>query len=206
MYKVLVVGGDHLIELMFLKRGWELCREGDTPTLVQFTGGEDVSPTYYGEDYHPATYANPTRDEWEMRLFQRFKAQGIPMAGICRGGQFLNVASGGGMWQHVDRHGGDHMAEDAVFNKEVLVTSTHHQMMRPSPLAQILLTASPRRSTFRQDGFGNSFTEGHEDIEAVFYEHSKALCYQPHPEYVEYEDECQNLYFDYLEKFLNLRA
>ena len=127
------------------------------------------------------------------------------MAGICRGAQFLNVMNGGKMWQHVTGHAVSkgHIATDLVSGEEVLVTSTHHQMMIPSAHGKVLAVANVA-------GHKYSYDKGEEggvtpDIEVVFYEDTKSLCFQPHPEYVGLDHPCQRLYFDYLEQFLGLK-
>lgn len=124
------------------------------------------------------------------------------MAGICRGGQFLNVMNGGKMWQHVSGHaiGGTHEAFCRVFEVPVKVTSTHHQMMIPSPDGKVLLTAQVCDSKSDAEKTVNGLLQP--DVEVVLYTNTNTLCFQPHPEYVSINHECQNLYFDYLEKFL----
>lgn len=202
MPKVLVVGVDTLVSRMFLAQGWELASPLDEDIdLVQFTGGADVSPLLYGEQKHPATFNNPARDESEGNVFITFKD--TPKAGICRGGQLLNVLSGGSMWQHVDNHTGSHLATDLLSGEEIMVTSTHHQMMCPSYEAQILMHVNPCRSTYKQTA-ARTITDDASDIEALFYPNTNSLCFQPHPEYV-LGSECCNLYFSYIEKFFNLK-
>jgi putative glutamine amidotransferase len=67
------------------------------------SGGPDVDPTRYGDDYvHPATYGiDPDRDQFEMDLFDAALRRGIPVLGICRGIQVMNVALGGTLVQDV---------------------------------------------------------------------------------------------------------
>ena len=126
MPKVYVVGPDYSIRNMFLRAGWTISTNIDeTVNLIQFTGGEDVDPSYYKETKHPRTYSNPRRDAVEAAIFHEWKGK-VAMAGICRGGQFLNVMNGGRMWQDVNNHaiGGTHEAFDRVSELPVQVTST----------------------------------------------------------------------------------
>jgi len=206
MKKVMVVGGmDLSIQRMFFSHGWDVTFDelDSKVNLIQFTGGADVDPSYYGEQKHAATHSNPNRDAREANLFQEFKGK-IPMSGICRGGQFLNVMNGGKMWQHVNNHaiGGTHEALDLTTNQSIPVTSTHHQMIIPSDSAIILMVA--REATTKQ-GYSKQLLGMKEaDIESVFYPSTNSLCYQPHPEYTEPEHPCQVTYFNYLETFFNL--
>ena len=73
--------------------------------IVQFTGGEDVSPYLYKAEPHTYTQFNPRRDAWEIEQFERAQQEGCVMAGICRGSQFLNVMCGGTLHQHINGHG-----------------------------------------------------------------------------------------------------
>src|SRR5687768_16963203 len=106
MNTVLTIGEDSLVNEMFMNKGWLVWdTDFNYPTnldLICFTGGEDVTPSLYGEVKHPLTYNNPERDKHEVEYFNQFI--GIPKVGICRGGQFLNVMSGGKLHQHILGH------------------------------------------------------------------------------------------------------
>lgn len=206
--KVYIVGADAEYEQMFLRNGWQVVKDIEDSDLIQFTGGSDVDPMLYGEPYHPATGSSPARDAKEANIFNKYNWD-IPMAGICRGGQFLNVMSGGRMWQHVDGHtvGGGHTMYDIVFGKEVLVSSTHHQMMDPTTADNYLILATAGLTTFKQDGWGNSLKQlpdRSRDVEAVFFPETQCLSYQPHPEFFNEHHECQKLYFEYIRVYLGL--
>ncbi len=64
------------------------------------TGGTDLNPGYYGEDPDPALGTTiPERDAFEMALVEGALRRGLPIFGICRGMQVLNVALGGTLYQ-----------------------------------------------------------------------------------------------------------
>ena len=67
------------------------------------TGGEDVDPLkYFGEQPHPNLgTVVPYRDEFDYKLIRMAVAKGIPVLGICRGEQMLNVAFGGTLIQDI---------------------------------------------------------------------------------------------------------
>ncbi|MCX5379315.1 gamma-glutamyl-gamma-aminobutyrate hydrolase family protein [Streptomyces sp. NBC_00091] len=68
-------------------------------------GGPDVDPVHYGAPRDPRTGAPArVRDEWELALIGAALDGGIPVLGICRGMQALNVALGGTLVQHIDGH------------------------------------------------------------------------------------------------------
>lgn len=65
-------------------------------------GGADVDPASYGARPHPAvTRTVPERDRFELALAHRALERELPLLGICRGLQMLNVARGGTLLQHV---------------------------------------------------------------------------------------------------------
>lgn len=87
------------------------------------TGGLDVQPELYGAERHPLTDpARPDRDAWELALLRGARKRGMPVFGICRGLQLINVALGGTLHQHLPealgteryRIGGGVFAENTV--------------------------------------------------------------------------------------------
>lgn len=66
------------------------------------TGGLDVQPELYGAERHPLTDpAREDRDAWELALLRGAERRGMPVFGICRGLQLINVAHGGTLHQHL---------------------------------------------------------------------------------------------------------
>ena len=66
------------------------------------TGGGDVEPSRYGALAEPETSdVNPARDAWELALVAVARAGGLPILGICRGAQVIDVAYGGTLIQHL---------------------------------------------------------------------------------------------------------
>jgi putative glutamine amidotransferase len=70
-------------------------------------GGRDVGPATYGADPHPDTdHPRAERDDWEIALARRAMERDVPLLGICRGMQLMNVARGGTLVQHLPEHVG----------------------------------------------------------------------------------------------------
>lgn len=108
---------------------------------VVIAGGADVEPVRYGADPDPRT-GPPARerDAWELALIEAAIEQGVPLLGICRGMQLLNVALGGTLHQHLDGHTGGHAvfgghpvdpvpgtAYAAAVPEQTTVPAYHHQ-------------------------------------------------------------------------------
>ena len=111
------------------------------------SGGPDVNPRHYGETPHPRTGPpNIARDAWEFKLLAAALADDLPLLGVCRGMQLLNVALGGLLIQHLPDDVGDtsHQPARAVFGNQSV-------RVRPnSRLAGILGDAAPVRCYHHQ--------------------------------------------------------
>lgn len=176
---------------MFLDKGWAV-DYGErlyqiTPDLICFTGGEDVSPKLYDQDPHPSTFCDSERDQIEIELFKAFL--NTPKVGICRGGQFLNVMSGGSMDQDIPNHRNTQHLLTAMFSSAPTVTSNsdHHQGMRPSADAEYV-----------------AWSNDDEVIEVCYYPTTKCLCFQPHPEWGHQPTE--RYFFELIDRFFNLSS
>jgi putative glutamine amidotransferase len=111
-------------------------------------GGADIDPEDQGVEAHPETIGtNPDRDRFEMALARAALERGIPLLGVCRGMQVLNVACGGTLEQHLpDRLGHERhrpvpgswaehgvriepgsLASRAAGTEQLTVKSHHHQ-------------------------------------------------------------------------------
>ncbi|MCL4544215.1 MAG: gamma-glutamyl-gamma-aminobutyrate hydrolase family protein [Chloroflexi bacterium] len=117
---------------------------------ILIPGGWDVNPLRYGAKPHPATKSDDDLDGLEFPIIAGARRRHLPLLGICRGCQVLNVAFGGTLWQdlpserpsslvHPQRDvTRDFIAHDihlerksklftALQTKELPVNSFHHQ-------------------------------------------------------------------------------
>ena len=110
-------------------------------------GGWDVDPSFYGEQRDEKVGdTDPELDETELALFRQARERQIPILGICRGQQVINVAMGGSLVQHLEDHdaralGRSHLAHTievdpsselgkAAGEDEIHVNSLHHQAIK----------------------------------------------------------------------------
>ncbi|HEX5149747.1 MAG TPA: gamma-glutamyl-gamma-aminobutyrate hydrolase family protein [Candidatus Limnocylindrales bacterium] len=101
------------------------------------SGGADVDPSRYGRPAHGATEIEPGRDGLEAEAWAASQARNLPVLGICRGFQAINVFSGGALLQHVDRHIGASWGHGPA--------STHPLRVAPGTrLARILFPTNAR--------------------------------------------------------------
>src|SRR4051795_12941449 len=72
-------------------------------------GGADIDPASYGAAPHRETrHTVPERDAFELALAKRAMERDIPLLGVCRGMQLMNVATGGTLLQHLPESHGHH--------------------------------------------------------------------------------------------------
>jgi len=114
------------------------------------SGGGDMVSLLYGEEPHPkTTYQDPVRDRMELEAIRIALERGVPILGICRGIQVLNVAMGGTLVQDVgsevpDAHQHYTHARDTVLSHTVDVEED-------SLLARVLgMTSTPTNSWHHQ--------------------------------------------------------
>ena len=97
------------------------------------TGGADINPARYGQETHPET-AEPEdlRDNFEDALLTAALENGVPVLGVCRGAQMINVHLGGTLHQHLpevvnhDRY----RVGDGVFHAEEMTLSEGSELHR----------------------------------------------------------------------------
>ncbi|MCL6648946.1 MAG: gamma-glutamyl-gamma-aminobutyrate hydrolase family protein [Chloroflexi bacterium] len=118
------------------------------------SGGGDINPARYGQSPDPRTaHVDDRRDEFELALARAALHRDLPVLGICRGFQLLNVVAGGTLLQHVEghQHGGQHpvtvlagtrLAQALGTSGEVIVNTRHHQAVRAGERAPDLVTTA----------------------------------------------------------------
>ncbi|HXA54180.1 MAG TPA: gamma-glutamyl-gamma-aminobutyrate hydrolase family protein [Solirubrobacteraceae bacterium] len=76
---------------------------------LMLAGGVDIDPATYRQERHEETTSTvPERDRFELALLRAAVARGLPVLGICRGMQLINVAYGGTLFQHLPERFGHH--------------------------------------------------------------------------------------------------
>lgn len=82
------------------------------------TGGPDIDPNYYGEEVHETTEIEADRDALELLLFKQAVEQELPVFGICRGIQVMNVAVESSLYQDIPSQFTDPLKHKVLENKD----------------------------------------------------------------------------------------
>ena len=155
------------------------------------SGGADINPEYFDEKPIPELgKVVPLRDEYDVQLIRIAHAHQVPILGICRGMQVMNVVFGGSLYQDIDaqydgfsmKHNQDEPKNTAthdvvikdnsrlakIVGAETLkVNSVHHQAVRR-------VAAGFYESAFAQDGI----------CEAIESDYYHEIGVQWHPEHL----------------------
>lgn len=74
---------------------------GKPLAAVVIGGGNDIGPEHYGGDIDARVKADPERDLLEIDWIKKAIKERLPMLGICRGAQLINVVMGGSLHQDI---------------------------------------------------------------------------------------------------------
>lgn len=107
---------------------------------ICLAGGNDISPScYHQTPYEGNYYHSPLRDTTEEKLLTWALRDKMPILGICRGMQFLNVHCGGDLYQHIPTDLPGSLDHDASTKSESLEDTSHTlRIAASSKLADIL--------------------------------------------------------------------
>ena len=172
---------------------------------VLLTGGGDLQSARYGAEPHEASFdVQPARDELEIALVRACWRRDLPLLGICRGAQALNVAFGGSLHQHLpdlpgvgpDTHGDPHTGAPVL----------HRVRVQPGTRLAIASGVEPMDVVARHHqavdrlGAGLTATAWANDgtVEAIELSTGWMVGVQWHPEVTAATDSTQQALFDVL--------
>lgn len=186
---------------------------------VFLAGGNDVAPECFGEDpIAELGEVNPLRDQFEMRLLKKACEMGMPVLGICRGIQSMNVALGGTLWQDLPSQYRDENGNAPIAHRQKRPDcyQSHTVNVRPGTKLHAIVGAdSLRVNSFHHqavkkaaDGLVVSAVSTDGVIEAVEWpEHPFFVGVQWHPErYFESAADAKALFAAFAEAAARCRA
>ena len=179
---------------------------------VLFTGGEDVAPALYGESRRYATIrTDRARDDFELALLEAAQEERIPILGICRGMQVINVKFGGALYQDLKfdpyAEGGfvvEHKQAGRRQEATHTVTLTEPESLLASAFQGCCRVNSLHHQAVRRVGRGLKVTAYSEDglAEAVEYagDYPFLMAVQWHPEEMTDQPEQKKIFEQFLAK------
>ena len=177
------------------------------------TGGADIDPTRYDEDAHPLAKLEQPRDTFEFGLVHAAIARGLPILGICRGMQVLNVALGGSMHQHLPDRSAEliHSSEyrDGRRHPDDMWRPAHHTITIIDPeladlAGRVVTSNSYHHQGVARLGHGVRVAARADDglVEAIVGEELPILGVQWHPEMHDLSEEAGTAPFTWLHRRL----
>jgi len=182
-------------------------RDGMELDALVVWGGEDISPSLYGDrvaDLCGAGASLSQRDRVEAAAMAEAIERGIPIIGVCRGAQLLCAVAGGRLIQHVDGHTRNHSIT-TYDGRKIISSSVHHQMMYPFDVDHKMIAwATDKRSNVYIIGNNESdpLMKHHVEPEIVWFPKIKGLAIQGHPEFHNPTDEFVGYCMDLVRKFI----
>jgi len=164
------------------------------------TGGVDINPKLYNQKpHHSVKRIEPKRDKLELSLLERATKENIPIFGICRGMQLINVFFGGDLVQNIHDLNLKYPHSNSVFPfkkiKIIKNTKLHKIINKPS-----IYVNSIHHQAINKVGKGlkinsydrNKIVEGIESTDKSFL-----IGVQWHPEYMIYKKDSRKLFFSF---------
>lgn len=164
-------------------------------------GGDDIHPKHYGIGSEANARYDPQRDHFELNMAKRAIDVGIPLLGICRGAQLINIALGGTLHQDIrPRYAGASLRNSILPIYRIRINKN-------SLLALLIKTTSCRVNNLHHqavDRCGKGLTtvahDEHGIVEGIESSQTPFLLgVQWHPEYLPYRSEQRKLFSGFVE-------
>lgn len=199
--------GGQAVHLDYATSAAELTELAQSLDGVLLSGGADVSPARYGERLNGAYGLSPARDKVEFKLLELVLPRQIPIFGICRGHQVLNVALGGTLVQDIPSQFGRGLSHYGTHPVTVEAGSLFRKITRLATVS----TNSIHHQAVKKVGKGlrviGTTEDGIVEISQSFdLEIWWALTCQFHPEMMLEKVWCQNIFAAFVKAASNCRV
>lgn len=205
-----VTGPSHGIRWAWWATRWHLRRCGAIPRYLDASGGypggdfagfvigggNDIDPAIYGGDVSTSRSVDPLRDEFELSVLDLAAERGLPVLGICRGAQLLNVRAGGSLYGDV------HHMRQHTSNKGTLLPRKQVTIDPQSKLAAMLGQETARVNSLHHqavktlgDDFVTTACDRDEIVQGIeSVQEPLQIGVQWHPEYMPQRREQRQLF------------
>lgn len=177
----------------------------DSLNGVLLIGGYDVNPLIYGQEPHPKLgMVIDERDQSEILMAKKAFERKMPLLGICRGEQVMNVAFGGTLYQDIDTQVEHVLKHTQASMRHEL---THTVELFPSKLQQIIGQDSILTNSFHHqavDAIASGFLLNARTKDGVVEgiehpEHPYCIGVQWHPEGLQNDEPSDKLFKSFIE-------
>ena len=108
-------------------------REPEDADALVLPGGGDIDPALFGETNHGSRIIEPVLDRRQLALLDQYAKRGLPVLGICKGMQLINIYFGGGIIQDLPTHAlHEYRLQDQVHASQAEPGSILHSLYGPS--------------------------------------------------------------------------
>ncbi len=160
---------------------------GKTLDALIIGGGDDISPEYYDEDTDNSVKFDLKRDQLEIEWIRKALNRDIPLMGICRGAQLINVVLGGTLYQDI------RPLRRRTYNRPGLLPTKQVRLSPDSQLARIVGKTHLRVNSLHHQAIKTTGTDLQvvgsdldEITQAIESKKNKIIGVQWHPEYLIY--------------------
>ncbi|MFM2476981.1 gamma-glutamyl-gamma-aminobutyrate hydrolase family protein [Celerinatantimonas sp. MCCC 1A17872] len=160
------------------------------------SGGDDIHPSLYGEQEMPKAKYDQPRDELEIHYIRYALERHLPMLGICRGYQLLNVVCGGTLYDDI------RPMRQKTSNFNTILPRKTAYLAKPSQLYQLMNQPKIQINSLHHQAicqvapeFSIAATDKDKFIQAIEHmNHHTMLGVQWHPEYLFYRHSQRQLF------------
>ncbi|WP_371376855.1 gamma-glutamyl-gamma-aminobutyrate hydrolase family protein [Thalassotalea aquiviva] len=161
---------------------------GDMPDAIVVGGGNDINPEHYGGEIDAKVKLDVKRDALEIKCIKQALEHNIPLLGICRGSQLINVVLGGSLHHDIRQ------LRKLTYNRPGLLPTKQVWLEQDSTIAKITGYQKLRVNSLHHqavDKSGNSLRRSGWDLDKITQviessNDAPVLGVQWHPEYLAY--------------------
>lgn len=171
------------------------------------SGGTHVHPNRYGQQPQVTAHYDPKRDSTDQRLLEEAERIGIPVLGICRGAQFINVFHGGSLCQNVTP------LRVNTRHRPLLLPMQTVRLVRDSRLGQLMPSAVIGANRIHSQAIKRLGTnlrvvalDNDHFVQAIENTHDQWLMgVQWHPEYLLYHSGHRRIFHEFVQAALDFK-